>query len=281
MAGRFKGKNAVVTGASRGIGAAIAERLAAEGANVVVTARTLDKHHHLAGSLNDTRQRLERYGTKIAVVVADLADEHSRSRIVPEARDALGPIDILVNNAAAAMYASMLDYPLRRRRITMEINFHAPIDLTQAVLPDMQAKNEGWIVNVSSGTAKHAAGPPFRTTGVTTQVGIYGSSKAALNRMTNAFAVELHGSGIRVNTIEPRAAVMSEGAEALVGNIVRDDQIESMEAMVEAAVALCDCEEDRTGRVYESLDLLDELGRTVMTLDGTSEYPGGYRVWRG
>jgi len=281
MAERFRGKNAIVTGASRGIGAAIAERLAAEGANVVVTARTLDKHPHPAGSLNETRERLERYGTKIAVVVADLADEQSRARIVPEARDMLGPIDILVNNAAAAMYASMLDYPLRRRRITMEINFHAPIDLTQAVLPDMQAKQQGWIVNVSSGTAKHAVGPPFRTAGVTTQIGIYGSSKAALNRMTNAFAVELHGSGIRVNTIEPRAGVMSEGAEALVGNIIRDDQIESMEAMVEAAVALCDCDAERTGRVYESLDLLDELGCTVMTLDGASVYPGGYRVWRG
>ena len=86
---------------------------------------------------------------------------------------------------------------------------------------------------------------------------------------------------IRVNTIEPRAAVMSEGAEALVGGLVTDDQIESMEAMVEAAIALCDCPLDRTGQIFSSLDLLDELARTVMTLDGSAPYPGGQRVWRG
>jgi citronellol/citronellal dehydrogenase len=124
-------------------------------------------------------------------------------------------------------------------------------------------------------------GPPFKTDGVAAKVGIYGASKAALNRLTNAFAVELHGTGIRINTVEPRAAVMSEGAEALVGGIVKDEQIESMEAMVEGIVALCECPEDRTGEVWSSLDILDELGITVMTLDGSAPYPGGQRVWRG
>jgi NAD(P)-dependent dehydrogenase (short-subunit alcohol dehydrogenase family) len=95
----------------------------------------------------------------------------------------------------------------------------------------MRERGQGWVVNVSSATARHAAGPPFRTDGVASVVGIYGASKAALNRATNAFAVELYGTGIRINTVEPRAAVMSEGAEALVGNIVKDEQIESMEAM--------------------------------------------------
>ncbi|MCB1005096.1 MAG: SDR family NAD(P)-dependent oxidoreductase, partial [Acidimicrobiales bacterium] len=105
MSGRFAGRRALVTGASRGIGAGIAERLAAEGANVVITARTLDKHDHLAGSLNETRERLERYGTTVGVVVADLTDEADRQRIVPEAADALGGhVEILVNNAAAAIY---------------------------------------------------------------------------------------------------------------------------------------------------------------------------------
>jgi NAD(P)-dependent dehydrogenase (short-subunit alcohol dehydrogenase family) len=274
--------NAIVTGSSRGIGAATAERLAAEGANVAITARTVDKHERLAGSLNETAARLRNYGNRVAVIAADMADEAARARIVPEAVGQLGgPIDILVNNAAAAMYHSLLDFPLKRRRIMFEINVHGPVDLVQAVIPAMRDSGQGWIVNVSSATGRHAPGPPFRTAGVATVIGVYGASKAALNRITNAFAVELQDTGIRINTVEPRAAVMSEGAEALVGDIVKDDQIESMEAMVESILALCDCEPERTGKVHVSLDLLDELNRTVMTLDGASPYPGGQRVWRG
>jgi citronellol/citronellal dehydrogenase len=283
--GRFAGKNAIVTGSSRGIGASVAERLAAEGANVVVTARTVEKHDHLAGSLAETLARCRRYGTTVEAIAADLADDASRATIVPRALEMFGGrLDILVNNAAGAIYDSTLTYPLRRRRLMFEINVQAPIDLAQAAVPGMIDHGEGWIVNVSSATARHAAGPPFRTDGVAARVGLYGATKAALNRITNAFAVELDGTGVRINTIEPRAAVMSEGAEALVGGIVKDEQIESMEAMVEGVVALCDCAAERTGKVHVSLDLLDELGLWARTIDSRAEYPGdqrGQRVFRG
>jgi citronellol/citronellal dehydrogenase len=271
---RFAGQKAIVTGASRGIGAAVAERLAAEGADVVITARTVSSDdHHLAGSLHETVERCRSYGTTVEWVAADLADADSRATIVPAALEILdGRVDVLVNNAAAAVYDSVLDYPLRRRRLMFEVNLQAPIDLSQTVVPLMRAQGAGWIVNLSSATARHAPGPPFRTEGVATSIGVYGATKAALNRITNAFAVELQGTGIRVNTVEPRAAVMSEGAEALVGDIVTDDLIESMEAMVEAVVALCDCPPERTGQVHVSLDLVAELELQVMTLDGSRPY---------
>jgi NAD(P)-dependent dehydrogenase (short-subunit alcohol dehydrogenase family) len=273
---RFGGKNAIVTGASRGIGAAVAERLAAEGAKLIITARTLDHHPRLAGSLNETAERCRHHGAMVETIAADLADPESRAAIVPAALDRFdGQLDILVNNAGAAIYASMLDYPLRRARLSFEINFFAPLELSQAAIAAMSQTGGGWIVNVSSATARHSPGPPFRTSGVTAKIGIYGSTKAALNRMTNAFAVELDGTAIRVNTIEPRAAVLSEGAQALVGDIVGPAQIESMEAMVEATVALCACGTERTGKVHVSLDLLDELDLTVMNLDGVSPFPGG------
>ena len=260
----------MVTGASRGIGAGIAERLAAEGAALVITARTLDHHPKLAGSLQETAARLERYGGRFEVVVADLADGDDRTRIVPEAEAALGgPIEILVNNAAAAVYQPLIDFPLRRRRLIFEVNVHAPIDLAQAVLPGMIARGEGWVVNVSSGSARLAEGPPVMTSSVATTIGVYGASKAALNRFTNAFALVLWDSGVRINTIEPARAVMSEGAEAHIGGSISEDRTESMETMVEATIALCDCDVDRTGRVHVSQDLIDELGLTVMTLDGT------------
>lgn len=277
MAGSFAGRNAVVTGASRGIGAGIAERLAAEGANVAITARTVDAHPTLPGSLNETLARLQSYGGTHLAIAADMADAEDRARIIPEARAALGPIDILVNNAAAAIYQPITDYPLKRRRLMTEVNFQGPIDLMQASIPDMVERGEGWIVNVSSATAKLAEGPPFANADNLATMVVYGATKAALNRATNGMALAVHGTGVRVNTIEPRAAVLSPGADVLVGSRLSPDQIESLEAMVEATIALCGCGPDTTGRVCSSLDLLDELGRTVMTLDGTAPYPGGQR----
>ena len=160
---RFGGRRALVTGASRGIGAAVAERLAAEGADVAITARTLARHPTLAGSLRETAARLEGHGGRVVVVAADLADEAGRARIVPEVEAGLGgSVDILVNNAAAAIYQPVADYPLRRRHLLFEVNVQAPLDLAQAVLPPMVDRGEGWIVNVSSATARPVAGPPFR-----------------------------------------------------------------------------------------------------------------------
>jgi NAD(P)-dependent dehydrogenase (short-subunit alcohol dehydrogenase family) len=266
---RLRGRHAIVTGASRGIGAALAQRLAAEGASIVIAARTLDRHDHLAGSLNETVARCRAYGTTVEAVVADLADADSRATIVPRALEVLdGRVDILVNNGAAAVYQSTLDYPLRRRRMMFEVNVEAPIDLAQAVLPGMIERGEGWIVNLSSATARLAPGPPYRSGGVNGVIGVYGATKAALNRITHAFAVELQGTGVRINTIEPRAAVMSEGAEVLVGDIVGPEAIEPMETMVEATLALCDCPPERTGGLHVSLDLLAELGITARALDG-------------
>lgn len=270
MPDRFRGRRAVVTGSSRGIGAGIAERLAAEGADVVLTARTLDAHETLAGSLNETAARLARYGTNVAVVVADLTDPVDRQRVIPEATEALGgPVEILVNNAAASIQAPLLGFSVKRRNIMFEVNVNAPLDLALAVVPAMTAAGEGWIVNVSSGSASHWTGPPFDVGPQGPRTAAYGASKAALNRITNGLGAELYGTGIRVNTVEPRAAVLSEGAAALVGSTLRPDQIESMEEMVEATMALCDCPPDVTARITVSLDLIADWGLTVHQLDGT------------
>jgi citronellol/citronellal dehydrogenase len=89
VVGGFVGRRVVVTGASRGIGASIAERFVAEGASVVITARTLEEHDHLEGSLADTVARCARYGT-VVPFVADLADAADRARIIPESEVILG-----------------------------------------------------------------------------------------------------------------------------------------------------------------------------------------------
>jgi citronellol/citronellal dehydrogenase len=267
-AARFAGLRALVTGASRGIGAAVAERLGAEGADVAVTARTLDARDRLPGSLTETAARVERHGRRVGVVVADLTDEVDRARVVPEAVEALGgPLDILVNNAAAAIYDEVAAMPLRRRRVLFEANVHAPLDLAQAAVPAMRAAGRGWIVNLTSKAARPWPGPPFGLGPNGTTVALYGASKAALDRVTNALGAELLGTGVRVNGVAPRAAVLTEGARELVGATLTSDQVESLEEMVEAVVALCACPEDVTGQTHVSLDLIAEWGLDVRALD--------------
>src|SRR6476646_3639564 len=112
------GRRVLVTGASRGIGAAAAQRFAAEGADVAIVARTVDQHDHLTGSLRETAALIAAYGARCAMITADLTDAADRAGIVPTAVAELGgPIDILVNNAAAAMYAPVRDFSLKRRRV--------------------------------------------------------------------------------------------------------------------------------------------------------------------
>lgn len=268
--GRLAGRRALVTGASRGIGAGVVQRLAAEGAAVVAVARTLDQHDHLEGSLRRTVERASAHGVPVEPLVADLADADARAGLVASAAELLGgPVDVLVNNAAAAIYQPLTDYPLKRRRLTFEVNVHAPLDLAQQALPEMVTAGEGWIVNVSSGTANLRTGPPFEIPSPGTAMAVYGASKAALNRLTNGLGAELLGSGVRVNTVEPRFGVLTEGAAALVGEHYDDTVFESMEEMVEGVLVLCACPAQLTGGVRVSLDLLEQAGISARGLDGT------------
>jgi NAD(P)-dependent dehydrogenase (short-subunit alcohol dehydrogenase family) len=260
----LEGRVAIVTGASRGIGVAIARRLAAEGAALALVARTRDAESgaKLAGSLAETVALIEAEGGRAVPIVANLADPDDRARIVPAARAALGPIDVLVHNAAAAIYAPVAEMPLRRRQTVFEVNVHTAIDLAQAVLPDMRAARRGSIVNLSSATAAYPAPPPSMT--VPSTMAIYGASKAALERLTIGLAAEVYGDGIAVNTIAPVAAVATPGAEALVGNLLAEhpELVEPIEWLAEATAYLATCDARTcTGRVLLSGPFLDEIGR--------------------
>lgn len=273
--GQLDGRVALVTGASRGIGAGIAQRFAAEGAVVALTARTLDAEPGatLAGSLRDTAATIEAAGGRAMTLQCDLADADDRARVVPEVTEALGPIEVLVNNAAAAFYLPTAEIPLKRRRLTFALNVDAPIDLTQAVLPAMRARREGWVVNISSATSKQPHGPPFDPgfkLGFTTTT--YGASKAALERFTTGLAAELYGDGIAVNTLAPVAAVRTPGADTLVGDVLDANPaiVEPLELFVEAALVLATADpRTLTGRICYSGPLLEEQGRAVRTLGGT------------
>ncbi len=156
------GRTALVTGASRGIGMAIAERFAAEGATVAVTARTVEPGtSQFEGSLEETVQAIIKEGGHAVAIAADLSRPAERERLIQETEAVIGPIDILVNNAAVTFFTPIADFAPKRLRLMFEVQVYATIDLAQRVLPGMAAAGQGWILNISSG----ALAPPFASAG--------------------------------------------------------------------------------------------------------------------
>jgi citronellol/citronellal dehydrogenase len=201
-------------------------------------------------------------GSDGCIVVADLADAEDRQRIVPEVNERLGVIDVLVNNAAAAIYAPTSEMPARRRRLLFEVNVHAPVDLAQGVLPGMRGQRRGSIVNVTSRLAAGETGPPYRPSVIGTTGVAYGASKAALDRFTVGLAAEVYDDEIAVNAIAPVAGVRSEGADALVGALLDDSAFEPVDYLAEAIAHLGGCTAaERTGQILTSQQLLREIGQ--------------------
>jgi citronellol/citronellal dehydrogenase len=152
--GKLDGKVAVVTGASRGIGAATAELFASEGAHVVCAARTeAEGDHKLAGSLALTVRNIQGAGGEATAIRCDLSEPNDRVQLMNAAVERYGPVDVLVNNALLVYRYPVADYPLHRWMRSWEVNFQAPFHLTQVALNAMIPRRSGSIVNISSGAA--------------------------------------------------------------------------------------------------------------------------------
>lgn len=276
MAGILSGKVAVITGASRGIGAAIARRFAAEGAAVALVARTRDPGGPLAGSLCEVEAAIAQAGGRCIGIQADLADPAALPGIVEQAVAAFGGLDILVNNAAWSRFPPIWEAQDKHMRLAFQMNVFTPQALSQLALPHMRARGAGWIVNLSSATADMPPVAPWDTASRLFEFNhhghptLYGASKAALDRLTAGWAIELADSGVAVNSLAPVGAVASEGALE-VGGWDDRDHIEPVEAMAEAALLLSSRPASvLSGRIARSLPLLEEFGVAINGLDGES-----------
>ena len=253
---KMDGLVALVTGASRGIGTAIAERFARDGAHVFVTARTVeDGDHVLPGSINATVQSIRDAGGSAEAIAADLALEDERASIAATT----GPVDILVNNAAITYFEPVADFTERHYRLMFEVQVRAPFELAQAYLPAMRERGRGWILNISSGAAIHPQGPPYAGGMGGT---VYGMCKAALERFTTGLAAEVWSDGIAVNVLSPSGLVLTPGVvHHKLDTFTPKDRQEPVEYMAEAAYALCSGDPKvLTGKVTYAKPILEELG---------------------
>ena len=200
------GRVAIITGASRGIGAALARRFAAEGARVAIIARTVEAGgSSLAGSLAETAALIRAAGGECLSIGANLVDADDRSRIVAEAVGHFGRLDILVNNAAWSRFVPIWEAQPKHFHLAFQMNVHAPQELSQQALPHFRDQGQGWILNISSATADVPPPAPYDPEDRYTRFNrdghatLYGTTKAALDRLTAGWAVELSRENIAVN----------------------------------------------------------------------------------
>lgn len=182
----LSGKNALVTGAGKGIGKAVAIGLAKEGVNVALLART-------ASDLQAVADEVENEGVKAVIVVADVADINSVNRAVESAIASLGNIDILINNAGIAAFGSFLELPHEEWERIVKVNLFGPYYTTRAVLPTMIEKRTGDIVNISSTAGLRGAA----------ETSAYSASKFGLIGLSESLMQEVRKYNIRVTTLTP------------------------------------------------------------------------------
>ncbi|OSC25159.1 oxidoreductase [Mycobacterium vulneris] len=290
MTGRLAGRAAIVTGASRGLGRAIALALAAEGAAVAVAGRTEEVwDDRLPGTIGETVADIEAAGGRAVAVRADLTDRDQIARLVNSAREALGPIGILINNAAftapgrppapgaqpgdkaakgAAKAAGagkpagaakpgwpgFVSTPLHAYRRHFDIAVFAAYELMQMVCPDMIEAGGGSIINITSVASRLPGDGPYadRSGGVLPG---YGGSKAALEHLTQCAAYDLADHNIAVNALSPSKAILTPGLSYYARNF---DETASEDEFARAAVELVLVDAAKvTGRTIGHLQVLD------------------------
>jgi citronellol/citronellal dehydrogenase len=229
------GKVAIVTGASRGVGAATALMLAERGCKVVCAARATDAAPvPIPGTIDETVRRIREAGGEAIAVPTNLAKDAEVERMITSTVEQLGPVDILVNNAAITYFMPVTEFPEKRFKLMMEVQVHAPFHLAQLVLPAMREKKQGWIVNISSGAGLHPKLPYTRRGGGT----VYGMCKAALERFTTGLASEVYDDGIAVNVVSPGLVDTPGVAVHGLINEATKDRVQPIKFIAEAVYRL-------------------------------------------
>jgi NAD(P)-dependent dehydrogenase (short-subunit alcohol dehydrogenase family) len=268
------GKVVIITGASRGVGKRAALDFARRGAKVVLAARTVEVNERLPGTIGETLEQIEAAGGEAIAVATDLAKEEDLKRLVEAAVKRFGGVDVLINNAAATAGdiwgKPFLELTREEWLYQFDVNTHAPFTLTQLVVPIMEKRGGGRIINVTTGSGevfRQAEEPPKLAAqgGFSLAVPGYYSSKRALDRFGNCMAPELHTKNIAIIGMHPGLV-----ATELVAIRVKEKGLDvsiavptSVPARMLVYFASCENPWEYTGRIFWAEREMAAMGITL------------------
>ncbi len=254
----LRGKTLFITGASRGIGKAIALRAARDGANVVIAAKTVEPHPLLPGTIFTAAEEIEAAGGTALPVQTDIRDEDQIHAAVARAVQRFRGIDILVNNASAIFLAGTLKTPMKRFDLMHGVNVRGTFATSQACLPYLKKADNPHILNVS---------PPLNMEARWFAPHVaYTMSKYGMSLCVLGMAEELRADGVAVNALWPRTAIATAAVRNLLGGegAIRGSRHPAI--MADAAYhILTRPSRDVTGRFFIDDEVLAEAGMTDLS----------------
>ncbi|MDV2478292.1 NAD(P)-dependent oxidoreductase [Rhodococcus zopfii] len=256
----------VISGASRGIGLAIAVAAAKQGANVVLLAKTAEPHPKLQGTVHTAVADIEAAGGKAVAVVGDVRNEDDVQRLIDTAVDRFGGVDICVNNASAIATGSTEDLSAKRYDLMQEINCRGTFLMTKAAVPHLRKSANPHVLTIS---------PPVNMNPYWLGVHpAYTLSKYGMSLLTLGFAAEYAAEGIAANCLWPQTFIATSAVANMQDGTTLLSSSRSPEIMADAAVEiLARPARETTGRCFIDADVLTEAGVTDLSRYGGGDNP--------
>lgn len=262
----FNGKTALITGATRGIGKAIALRLAAEGANIVIAAKSVEEHPKLGGTIFSAAMEVEEAGGKALAVQCDIRFDDQVQQVVDKAVDTFGGIDIVINNASAINLATTEATEAKRFDLMHSINVRGTFMVTKACIPHLKKSSNAHILTLSPPLnldpkwfGKHVA---------------YTLTKYSMSMMTIGWAAEFKKDRIAANSLWPRTTIDTAAVRNLLGGQMLANMSRTVDILADAAYFILRQPSDAcTGNLFIDEQVLEKEG--ISDFDKYAVVPGG------